>query len=83
MVKAKIIIQLLWKAGISWDESIPLHCYDPWLNYKNQLPFIINISFNRLIVAPDAINVQLHGFCGASEKEFGACIYVRSTNPQG
>ena len=83
IVRAKITIQLFWKAGISWDESIPLHCHDLWLNYKNQLPLISNISFNRLIVAPGVINVQLHGFCDASEKAYGACIYARSTNPQG
>ena len=49
IVKTKIMIQHLWKAGVSWDGSIPADIYTMWLNFKEQLPLLANISFCRLI----------------------------------
>ncbi|XP_074109256.1 uncharacterized protein LOC141534015 [Cotesia typhae] len=40
-------------------------------------------SFPRTIVTPNTKQLQLHGFCDASEKAYGACIYLRVTDPQG
>ena len=83
IVRAKIIIQLLWKAGLHWDSSIPAAIHTMWLNFKEQLPLLGEIDFKRLIIAPGAIEVQMHGFSDASEKAYGACIYLRSTDALG
>ncbi|CAK9809183.1 hypothetical protein ANTQUA_LOCUS5922, partial [Anthophora quadrimaculata] len=83
ILKAKIIIQLLWKAGISWDESIPADINTTWVQFKDQFPNLSKISFERLIITPNPIEIQMHGFCDASEQAYGACIYLRSTNAQG
>ena len=83
IVKAKITIQLLWKAGLHWDSSIPVDIHTMWLSFKEQLPLLGELNFNRLIIAPDATEVQMHGFSDASEKAYGACIYLRSTDTQG
>ena len=83
IVKAKITIQLLWKAGLHWYSSIPVDIHTMWLNFKEQLPLLGELNFNRSIIAPDASEVQMHGFSDASEKAYGACIYIRSTDTQG
>ncbi|CAK9799185.1 hypothetical protein ANTPLA_LOCUS1922 [Anthophora plagiata] len=83
IVKAKITIQLLWKAGVSWDESVPVDIHTAWLQFKEQLPLLSKVNFNRLIIAADSVKVQLHGFCDASERAYGACIYLRSTDIHG
>ena len=83
IVKAKMLIQLLWKAGIGWDSSIPTEIHTMWLQFKEQLPFIGEVNFNRVIIAPNSTEIEMHGFCDASEKAYGACIYLRSTNAQG
>ena len=83
IVKAKILIQLLWKAGVSWDSSIPTEIHNMWLQFKEQLPLLGEINFNRLIIAPNSTEIEMHGFCDASEKAYGACIYLRSTDAQG
>ncbi|XP_033221053.1 uncharacterized protein LOC117175454 [Belonocnema kinseyi] len=68
IVKAKIIIQLLWKAGVSWDGSIPLSIHTMWTEYKEQLPLLSDVRFDCLILAPDYSEIQMHGFSDASEK---------------
>ncbi|XP_053597333.1 uncharacterized protein LOC128668417 [Microplitis demolitor] len=75
---SKLIIQLLWKAGIDWDESVPLDVHTLWVTYIEQLLLIESVRFNRCITIAGANNIQLHGYCDASEKAYGACLYLRS-----
>ena len=82
ILKAKIMIQLLWKAGVPWDGSIPLSIHTMWSECKEQLPLLSNVRFYRLILAPDYGEIQLHGFADASEKAYGACIYFLSSDGQ-
>ena len=80
---AKLIMQRLWLEKLDWDDAIPLSIYTEWLNYTSQLHKINNLSFNRRIKASETQDLQLHGFCDASEKAYGACIYVRSKDSRG
>ena len=83
IVKAKLIIQSLWKNQLGWDDPIPPHLHDAWINYKEQLPLLNHIKFKRCISIQNPVTVQLHGFSDASEKAYGACIYLRSTDNEG
>ncbi|XP_051155326.1 uncharacterized protein LOC127277921 [Leptopilina boulardi] len=80
IVMGKIIIQLLWKAGILWDSSVSASIHTMWLSFRNQLHLIEKITFDRFILNSNSVEIQLHGFCDASESAFGACIYLRSTD---
>ena len=80
---AKKIMQKLWQLKLEWDESVPNTVYTLWIEFCNQLTLVNNVSFDRKILIEDAINVQLHGFCDASESGYGGCIYIRSTNSTG
>lgn len=78
IVTAKLIIQDLWRLNINWDESIPMHLHSQWTQFRRQLSAINEIKINRFIGSfCDAYQVQLHGFSDASEKAYGACIYLR------
>ncbi|XP_036145632.1 uncharacterized protein LOC118646569 [Monomorium pharaonis] len=82
IVKAKIVMQLLWQLKLEWDETVPMDIFTLWNEYKTQLNSINGFSFPRRIMLGDS-DLQLHGFCDASEKAFGACIYLRSTSQTG
>ncbi|XP_053597480.1 uncharacterized protein LOC128668441 [Microplitis demolitor] len=83
IVYAKIIIQLCWKSGVSWDESIPQNIHEMWVAYQEQLSLLEKLRFPRCLICPGVLNIQIHGFCDASEKAYGACLYLRSTTCEG
>ncbi|XP_062526540.1 uncharacterized protein LOC134199505 [Bombyx mori] len=75
---AKHLIQLLWIAKVDWDETPPVDIVNSWSSFVDELPLISQISFPRYIfnnTNPEPI--QIHGFADASEKGFGACVYIR------
>ena len=82
IVTAKLIIQNLWKAQLNWDEAVPPHLQQRWIEYRKQLPLLNHVQFKRCISVQNALRFELHGFCDASEKAYGACIYLRSTDSQ-
>lgn len=79
---AKILIQELWKLKLDWDDSVPLEIKSFWTEYVVQLHFINLMRFPRCITIKNAKEIQIHGFCDASEKAYGACLYFRSTDYQ-
>ncbi|XP_018378595.1 PREDICTED: uncharacterized protein LOC108771166 [Trachymyrmex cornetzi] len=75
---AKKIMQDVWRAGIHWDESVSECIYTEWLEFTRQLDLIEQITFPRKLLVDDCREVQIHGFCDASNIGYGACLYVRS-----
>nr|XP_031839043.1 uncharacterized protein LOC116429801 [Nomia melanderi] len=83
IIKAKIIMQDLWKAAVDWHEPVSKSIEQAWLTIVNQLDLLNRFSIHRRIALNQAVELQLHGFCDASESAYGACVYIRSTNKQG
>ncbi|XP_043471057.1 uncharacterized protein LOC122504184 [Leptopilina heterotoma] len=83
IVSAKIVMQQLWQCNIDWDESVPHTIYTQWQKIESQLPLLNEVKFNRKVIIKDAVRIEVHGFCDASEKAYGACIYIRSENSNG
>lgn len=69
---------------MGWDESVPMHIHKTWDRIKTQLCLLNNLQIPRTVVSGDkSSQIQIHGFCDASEKAYGACVYVREQNLQG
>ncbi|GFV10466.1 integrase catalytic domain-containing protein [Trichonephila clavipes] len=68
----------LWSHHLSWDEELPDSLAGQWRIFQEQLPLLTNIKIPRCILIPQAIDVQVHGFCDSSEKAYCAVIYIRS-----
>lgn len=80
---AKVLIQRVWQLNLAWDETVPMDIHTTWVQYESQLNMISNFKIPRYVACKDALSTQLHGFSDASEKAYGACIYVRVINTQG
>lgn len=79
-ITPKLIIQQLWKDKIDWDAKIPTHIERNWLRYIKNISEINKIKVKRHILKHDYKYVELHGFADASEKAYGACIYIKSVD---
>ncbi|KAJ8914740.1 hypothetical protein NQ315_017451 [Exocentrus adspersus] len=80
ILKAKIILQKLWALKISWDESLPSDIFSEWQALHQNLPMLNKVSVTRRVLTGTPSCVELHGFADASERGYGACIYIRCVN---
>lgn len=67
-------------AKMLWDESLPINVHTEWMQYYTQLPLLNNVIFHRRTIISNVVRIEMHGFCDASEKAYGACVYLRSTD---
>lgn len=82
-IRAKIILQELWKIKLSWDESLPSDLHTAWTNYHSQLQHLNTVRIPRQSFCPNAVSTELHGFCDASQAAYGACVYIRCRDMLG
>ncbi|XP_060823984.1 uncharacterized protein LOC132911379 [Bombus pascuorum] len=68
IVRAKMLLQRLWSLKIDWDESLLADLHTEWRKYYEQLPLLNNGRFPRKTMIKSATEIELHGFCDASER---------------
>ncbi|XP_055622114.1 uncharacterized protein LOC129765719 [Toxorhynchites rutilus septentrionalis] len=84
IIAAKIFVQDLWKQKLSWDDPLSSDLQSQWQKYRHSLIGLENLRIPRwLAFSKTCLSVELHGFCDASIKAYGACIYVRCTHIDG
>ncbi|XP_046145767.1 uncharacterized protein LOC114882057 [Osmia bicornis bicornis] len=83
IIVAKMLLQKIWTIKVDWDESLPMDIHTEWKQFQMQLPLLNNTVFRRRTVIDAPTKIELHGFCDASERAYGACVYLRSTDKHG
>ena len=85
IVKMKILLQQLWELKLSWDDPVPQHVYDTWLQWRSELSLISKRHIDRCYFPKTAVisSMQLHGFSDASERAYAGVIYLRMSDAEG
>jgi hypothetical protein len=77
-ITAKITLQEIWKLKINWDESLPLGLHTRWVEFLRTFIELNEIKIPRKVIGSKSYHrIELHGFSDASEKSYGACVYIR------
>ena len=76
-VKAKILMQELWKHNLTWDEDLPSDLRLQWTSWMEDIKCQSKVSNPRQYFALNGSNLQLHVFCDSSPKAYGAVAYLR------
>ena len=83
IIIAKILMQRLWKEGISWDDPLPKELMKEWIRFVTDLPGIHELSLPRWIGSKPTGTSEFHGFADASKSAYAAVIYVVTQDPSG
>ncbi|XP_031337238.1 uncharacterized protein LOC116166425 [Photinus pyralis] len=76
-ITAKLLIQELWMKSVTWDQEVPEDIAEKWTKFRKEVVLLQELKIPRWIQHTDE-ELQLHGFCDASEKAYGAAVYTRS-----
>lgn len=83
IVVAKLLMRDTWTLKVDWDEPIPKDLLAKWQNFLMNYSDIEKIRIPRWVQFTPECEVELHGFCDASEKAYAASIYLRTVTPMG
>ena len=77
----KILFQELWCLGLEWDELVPKDAHCRFLEWVNDINLLKRWKIPRCYFPENAWtsqkNIELHSFSDASEKGYGAYVYIR------
>jgi len=87
VVTAKIFIQQLWQLKFDWDTALPAALQKLWDQFRTDMPAIEKTQIPRYVFGSrgsrDELKIELHAFADASERAYGAAIYVRVIQRDG
>ena len=81
-VKAKIMMQELWKHTLTWDKELPDDFKENWVRWLNELQNLTPMEIPRQYFNNVDSEVQLHVFCDSRQLAYGAVAYLRGTTPK-
>ncbi|XP_067040969.1 uncharacterized protein [Acropora muricata] len=86
IIRAKVLLQDLWAAGLDWDDPFGEALVRRSRNWFEELPELAQISVPRCLQPmKDEITISssLQTFVDASEDAYGSVVYYRNVYPSG
>nr|CAI5842142.1 unnamed protein product [Callosobruchus analis] len=76
IVRAKIILQSVWKAKLQWDEPLPVELANEYRKWFSELPSLSDLTVPRNALSSSKPKISLHIFADASPVAYGAVAYI-------
>lgn len=76
-IRAKLFIQEMWRNGSDWDVPLPAELQREWKKFYEEIKTIAQIRIPRWLGTTSSTKMQIHLYCDASKKAYGAAAYVR------
>ncbi|XP_055681943.1 uncharacterized protein LOC129789287 [Lutzomyia longipalpis] len=74
-IKFKMRFQTFWSLGLDWKSKLPQEVVTEYEKIQSQYPLLQNVEIPRIIPSEKGV-IELHGFCDASERAYGAVVYA-------
>jgi hypothetical protein len=85
LLLAKLFLKKLWSEKYSWDAELGTELSTEWGDIMKAVKPIAHTAFPRHInlqIQHTTVFYELHCFCDASGKAYGACVYLLIVTPQ-
>ena len=82
-IKAKILLQEVWRRKTSWDDPLDSDLHDKWLSLCEYFLALPTLTTPRAYFSPSLTGVQISNvyiFTDASTKAYGAVVYLSKIN---
>lgn len=83
VASAKMFVQQLWQENLNWDDELPEKLKNWWLSFRASIDEVRNLRVPRRVLGPYTTSYELHCFVDASEKGYGCCVYIISSDSEG
>lgn len=80
VIVGKILMQEIWKQNQTWDSELLPTIISAWHSLKTDLNVLNVIEIPRWVNVTKQSQLEIHGFCDASEKAYAAAVYIRAIN---
>ena len=79
LVVAKVILQSCWKLDLEWNDANPDDVSRAYTNWRDDMGSLSQLKKPRKVLPTHLYDeASLQVFCDASEKAYGACVYLMS-----
>ena len=75
-VRAKVLMQEIWMAGVDWDDKLPENLKVKWEKWVSELPQLSNVAVPRCVRRAYPESIDLHLFSDASNDAFASVAYL-------
>ena len=76
VIRAKILMQEIWMAGLDWDDVLPSNLRMKWETWVSELQDLSHVAIPRCLRLPNPESVDLHLFSDASKDAFASVAYL-------
>jgi hypothetical protein len=76
LVRAKILMQEIWRAGLDWDDNLPSDLATKWKNWATELSQISHVAIPRCLRLANPNKMELHLFSDASKDAYASVAYL-------
>lgn len=80
LIKAKMLIQILWSESRDWDEPLSSKSLEEWQSIRESLCHISQaIKIPRWLQTTKEGEIEVHAFSDASQKAYAGVVYVKTS----
>lgn len=83
LIFPRILLQEIWRSGLSWDEKINAEQDECWKQWVRSLLSIEALNIPRWLGTTTKSTIELHTFVDASEDAYAAAVYMRQATDEG
>ena len=82
-IRAKVLMQEIWLAGIGWDDILTDDLIAKWRRWISELHRLSHVTIPRSLRLPNPSHTRLHVFSDASKEAYATVAYLVCRYPDG